>query len=65
MSIHLIMFMMMKHNRSISITTQLVYPYVQHYKVTMQQYLHMVKQVQERPIQCKDLNIIYMMNREV
>jgi hypothetical protein len=64
-NLHLIMFMMINVNKLIYIIQLLDYQYVQLCKVIMQQYLHMDKQVQVKPIQCKVLNIIFMIIKEV
>lgn len=54
------MFMMIKLNNKIYIILLQDYLYVLLYKVIMQQYLRMGKQEREKLIQCKDLNIIFM-----
>jgi len=58
------MFMMMKLHNNKFIKIQRDCQYVQHCKVIMPRYLLMDKLAQEKPILCKDLNIILQINVE-
>jgi hypothetical protein len=52
------MFMMINQVKNKYIKIQPDYQYVVRFKDIMRQYLHMDKLVQEKHIQCKDLDII-------
>jgi hypothetical protein len=59
------MYTMIKHLNNKFIKIQQDYQFVVLCKVITLQFLHMVKLVQEKPIQCKDSDIICMMIKEV